>query len=394
MLELADIFRSAGPAYAQAHAGRMLPSHRRAMEEIVSCRTAALGGSLYRCDDCGALDYRYHSCRNRHCPKCQEDRAQDWLARLRARLLPCDHYLLTFTLPHQLRAVARSHQRVVYAALLREAAASIQTLATDRQWVGGTLGILAVLHTWSRTLEYHPHAHLLVTAGGLSSDGSAWVKPAHPHFLVPGYALSEIFRAKMRDALRRAALGRDLDPRVWKRSWTVHIQQIGTGEQATLYLSRYVYRVALTNQRVERFAHGRVTFRYTHARSRETRRVTLPVDVFIGRFLQHVLPRGFTKIRSYGLLSPSRRADLERMRHLLHRQAADPARQTMDTVPAPSPPSGTSADAPAVVSGCTSTGGESTATASLAISVAQCCSVCHRGHLRLIERSLRPRAPP
>ena len=155
MLELADIFRSAGPAYAQAHAGRMLPSHRRAMEEIVSCRTAALGGSLYRCDDCGALDYRYHSCRNRHCPKCQEDRAQDWLARLRARLLPCDHYLLTFTLPHQLRAVARSHQRLVYAALLREAAASVQALAADRQWVGGTLGILAVLHTWSRTPEYH-----------------------------------------------------------------------------------------------------------------------------------------------------------------------------------------------------------------------------------------------
>lgn len=387
MLELAEIFRAAGPAYCAAHAGRMLPSHHRAMEEIISCRTPALGGSLYRCDDCGELAYRYHSCRNRHCPKCQEDRAQDWLARLRARLLPCDHYLLTFTLPHQFRAVARSHQRLVYAALLREAAASVQALAADRQWVGGTLGILAVLHTWSRTLEYHPHAHLLVTAGGLSPDGSAWIKPAHPRFLVPGYALSEIFRAKMRDAVVRAGLDRDIDPAMWQRRWTVHVQQIGTGEQATLYLSRYVYRVALTNQRVERFEHGRVTFRYTHARTHATKRVTLPVDAFIGRFLQHVLPRGFTKIRSYGLLSPSRRADLERVRHLL----------SLHAVPAASP-TGTRSDASGVVSDCTRTVGESTAAPSLAISVDQRCPVCHRGHLRLIERCLqrylRARAPP
>jgi hypothetical protein len=381
MLELADIFRAAGPAYAQAHAGRMLPSHRRAMEEIVSCRTPALGGSLYRCDDCGALEYRYHSCRNRHCPKCQEDRAQHWLERVQARLLPCDHYLLTFTLPHQLHGVARSHQRLVYAALLREAAASVQMLATDRRWVGGTPGILAVLHTWSRTLEYHPHAHLLVTAGGLSSDGSAWIKPAHPRFFVPGYALSEIFRAKMRDALRRAALDRDLDPRVWKRAWTVHVQQIGSGEQATLYLSRYVYRVALTNQRIERFEHGRVTFRYTHARTHETRRVTLPVDVFIGRFLQHVLPRGFTKIRSYGLLSPSGRADLERARHVLHLHTPEPARHRTDAREAHPLTSTGDTDSPDAVRNPTS-------------ATDHRCPVCQRGQLRCVERHRRSRAPP
>jgi len=245
MLELADIFRSAGPAYCAARAGQMLPSHRRAMEEIISCRTPALGGSLYRCDDCGELEYRYHSCRNRHCPECQEDRAQDWLARLRARLLPCDHYLLTFTLPHQLRAVARSHQRLVYAALLREAAASVQALAADRQWVGGTLGILAVLHTWSRTLEYHPHAHLLVTAGGLSPDGSAWIKPAHPRFLLPGYALSEIFRAKIRDAVVRAGLDRDIDPALWQRRWTVHVQQIGTAASRPHSISHATFTASL-----------------------------------------------------------------------------------------------------------------------------------------------------
>jgi hypothetical protein len=318
MVELADIFRTAGPEYARARAGRLLPSHRRSMNDIVQCRTAALGGSLYRCDDCGAFDYRYHSCRNRHCPKCQDDRAQEWLERLRHRLLPCDHYLLTFTLPQELRAIARSHQRLTYAELLRQAAASVLTLCKDHTWVGGTPGILAVLHTWSRTLEYHPHAHLLVTAGGLSADGATWIKPAHERFLLPGYMLSRIFRAKMRQALARTGLAGDIDPSAWERRWTVHVKAIGRGEHAALYLSRYVHRVALTNHRIERFNTGRVTFRYSHARTGETRRLTLPVNVFIARFLQHVLPKGFTKVRSYGLLSPTRRAELEVTRALLH----------------------------------------------------------------------------
>ena len=378
MVELADIVRSAGSAYIEANAGQLLPSHRRALKDIVHCRTPALGGSLYRCDDCGTLDYRYHSCRNRHCPKCQEDRAQTWLERLRTRMLPCDHYLLTFTLPRELRAVARSHQSIVYSALLREAAASIQMLASDRTWVGGTPGILAVLHTWSRTLEYHPHAHLLVTAGGLSSDGMAWIKPAHARFLGPGYMLSRIFRAKLHAALSRAGLDQEIDPAVWNQRWTVHVQQIGTGEHALLYLSRYIYRVALTNHRIERFEQDHVTFRYTHARTGETRRITLPVHAFLARFLQHVLPRGFAKIRSYGLLSPSRRCDLERARHLLHLHSA---RQT---------PSANNAHV-----GTHPLGATHTPTVAASTSPALRCPVCVRGTLALVQR-LRPwsRAPP
>ena len=393
MLALADIIRTAGPAYAQAHAGRMLPSHRRAMHDIVGCRTAALGGSLYRCDDCGALEYAYHSCRNRHCPTCQDDRAQAWLERLRTRVLPCDHSLLTFTLPSELRAVARSHQELVYAMLLREAAAAVQTLAADRTWVGGTLGILAVLHTWSRTMEYHPHAHLLVTAGGLSPDGTAWVLPAHPRFLMPGYALSTIFRAKMRDAVARAGLSGDVDPRVWKKAWTVNVQPIGRGDHAAHYLSRYVYHVALTNHRLERFADDRVTFRYTHARTHETRRVTLPVHTFLARFLQHVLPRGFTKIRYYGLLSPAGHSDLERARHVLDLHAAPHTRPA--AVPSELPPSGSMLH---------DTGGRAsdvpvdTARVAVALLVAippaRRCPVCARGALRLVQRDRRSRAPP
>lgn len=382
MVELADIVRRAGPAYVCAHAGRLLASQRRALDDIAHCRTAAMGGRVSQCDTCGAVRYHYHSCRNRHCPKCQEDRAQDWLARTQARLLPCDHYLLTFTLPHQLRAVARAHQRVVYAALLREAAAAVQALAADRQWVGGTLGILAVLHTWSRTLEYHPHAHLLVTAGGLSPGGATWVKPAHARFLMPGYVLSQRFRAKMRTALARAGLLEAIDPRVWHRRWTVHVHAIGSGDHATLYLSRYVYRVALTNQRIERVADGQVTFRYTHARTGETRRVTLPADVFLSRFLQHVLPRGFPKVRAYGLLSPSRRPDLTRARSLLEAHAAPRARP-----PAPTPPSPLPATAGALLQ---------QVTAVFVLTPALRCSVCERGHcvVRPLPRHRAPRAPP
>ena len=395
MPELAEILRVAGLAYAQAHAERMLPSHHRAMRDIVACRTPALGGSLYRCDDCGALDYAYHSCRNRHCPKCQADRAQQWLERLRARLLPCDHYLLTFTLPHQLRAVARAHQTMVYAALLREAAAAVQTLADDPTWVGGTLGILAVLHTWSRTLEYHPHAHLLVTAGGLSPDGAAWVTPAQPRFLMPGYALSQIFRAKMHGALRRAGVDGTVDPTVWTRAWTVHIQQIGSGEHATRYLARYVYHVALTNHRLERFAHGRVTFRYTHARTQETRRLTLPVDTFIGRFLQHVLPRGLTKVRYYGLLSPTGRTDLERARHLLNVHATPHVGvSAADGAATPHVADRTRVDAADDHVDTASAVITRMGARLVALPTRRGCGVCGRGQRQLIQRWQRSRAPP
>jgi len=389
MVALADIVRAAGPAYLHGHAGGLLASQRRALADIAACRTAAMGGTVARCDTCGAVQYHYHSCRNRHCPTCQEDRAHDWLARTRARLLPCPQYLLTFTLPHQLRAVARRHLRVVYAALLREAAAAVQTLARDRQWVGGTVGLLAVLHTWSRTMEYHPHAHLLVTAGALASDGRSWVKPAHARFLMPGYALSCLFRAKLRDALARAGLLDAIDPRVWHRRWTVHVQQIGSGEHATLYLSRYVYRVALTNDRIDRWADDRVTFHYTHARTGTTRRVTLPVARFLDRFLQHVLPRGFTKVRSYGLLSPGRRADLERARGLLTSQASTGGAPPSGAARPTAPPSTVDAVRPPDRS-------VALAVTLMVLCLAQRCAVCERGLVStvILRRHCVPRAPP
>jgi hypothetical protein len=381
VLELADILRAAGPAYVRTHAGGLSPAQRRALRDIGQCRTPALGGSLYRCDACGALEYRSHSCRNRHCPKCQADRAQVWRARVQARLLPCDYYLLTFTLPAQLRAIARDHQRVVYSALLQEAASTVQRVARDRAWVGGMPGLLAVLHTWSRTLEYHPHVHLLVTAGGLTSDGAAWIRPAHPRFLLPGHVLSHIFCAKMRDALTRAGLTAAIDARVWQRRWTVHVAPIGTGDHAGLYLSRYVYRVALTNQRLVRFAEGRVTFQYTHARTHTTRALTLPVDTFLTRFLEHVLPRGFTKIRWFGLLSPTHRGELERARHLLAQGGDQAIPNTASPLTCTVPPAMRAL-------------GVSISQAPPLVSRRDRCPVCARGQRVLVQRYLPSRGPP
>lgn len=376
MVELAEIFRRAGAAYRRAFGDRMPPSHLRAMRDITACRTPALGGSVYACEACGVLDYAYHSCRNRHCPKCQADRAQAdraqaWLERVRARLLPCDHYRVTFTLPAALRAVARSHQHIVYGALLREAAATVQLLVADPQWLGARPAILAALHTWSRTMALHPHAHLLVSAGGLAGDG-AWVKPAHPRFLMPGYVLSRLFRARMKEAITKAGLAGDIDPKVWTCRWAVHVQRIGSGHHATLYLSRYMYRVALGNERIEAFADGNVTFRYTESKTGRTRRMTLAANDFIARFLQHVLPPGFAKIRYYGLLSPSCGAELAQARRLLEASAAT----TNAAVPA-EPADGTSAAAP-----------------NPDRDRPRRCPHCHRGQLRLHRSIARPRAPP
>ena len=217
--------------------------------------------------------------------------------------MPCAYYLVTFTLPAELRALAQSHQKVVFGLLLECAAASLQKLLADPKWLGAQASLLAVLHTWTRAMAYHPHAHFLVSAGGLSKDGQHWIEPKNPKFLVPVQALSKIFRAKVRDGLRRAALLNQLPPRVWSqhKKWVVHAQPAGRGEKVLEYLGRYVFRIAITNSRLERFENGQVTFRYRENGTQQIKRLVLPQAGFLARFLQHVLPRGFAKVRHYGL---------------------------------------------------------------------------------------------
>jgi Putative transposase/Transposase zinc-binding domain len=334
MLEVAEIIRLHGAAY-RARVGTALgPTQRRALRDLAECRTPACGGHVRLCAQCGRTVYTYHSCRNRHCPKCHRAQTDRWLASQRAHLLPCAYYLLTFTLPAELRALARDHAKAVYGLLMRSAAAALQTLARDPCYVGGRLGGLAVLHTWTRALLYHPHVHLLVTAGGLSPDGTQWLAPRHPAYLVPVQALSLIFRAKLCAGLKRVGLLAHVPSRVWEKGWVVHCQPAGRGDQVLEYLGRYVFRVAISNSRLEQVAGGQVTFRYRDNRTHALRRITLPGIEFLQRFLQHVLPPGCTKIRYYGLWSPTCRSQLNQARTLL---SAPPANAS-EAPPALTPP--------------------------------------------------------
>jgi hypothetical protein len=301
VLEVADIFRAAGPEACARLA--VLPSQRRALQAIQQCRTAALGGQVYGCEQCGALQYSYHSCGNRHCPKCHGQQTQRWLEQQRAGLLPCPYYLLTFTLPAQLRALARSNQKLVYGLLLQAAAASLQKLCADPRWLGAQPSLLGVLHTWTRAMLYHPHAHFLVSAGGLSADGQHWQPAKNPKFLVPVRALSLIFRAKLRDGLKAAGKLAQVSPVLWQPhfKWVVHAQHAGSGQKVLDYLGRYVFRIAISQSRLECLDAGQVTFRYRDNRTQAIQRVRLPAADFVQRFLQHVLPRGFAKVRHYGL---------------------------------------------------------------------------------------------
>jgi hypothetical protein len=315
MLEVADIFRLHGPDYRSQFGKQMLPSHRRAMQDIETCRTASLGGQLYYCAQCDEQRYSYHSCKNRHCPKCQNDQANDWLQEQQSLLLPIAHFLVTFTLPAQLRALARSNQKTIYNLLFRASSAALLQLAQDPRFVGARLGMVGVLHTWTRQLLYSPHVHYIVTGGGLTDDGR-W-RSSRKDFLVPVKALSRMFRAKFRDELKKTQLCAHLEQRVWHKDWVVHSEPVGSGAQAFQYLAPYIFRVAISNNRIRKLENGRVTFAYKESATDQLRHCTLDAQEFIRRFLQHVLPPRFIKIRYYGLLSPAQRQLLQKARQLL-----------------------------------------------------------------------------
>lgn len=316
MLEVADIFRRHGAVYRREH--QLLPSQLRAMQDIEACRTAYFGGHLKQCDHCGRQVYAYHSCRNRHCPKCHGDRTERWLAQQQTRLLPCNYFLVTCTLPAELRPLAFGNQKKVYGLMLRCAAVALQKLARDPRYVGGRLGCLAVLHTWTRAMLYHPHVHLLVTGGGLSDDGKEWLAGKNPSFLMPEGALAVIFRAKFCAALKKAGLLNQVPTQVWKKKWVAHCKAAGQGRQVLNYLARYIFRVAISNSRLERIENDEVTFRYRDNRNQQLRRVKLTGEEFIRRFLLHTLPRGCAKVRYYGIWSPACRQQLEQARTLLN----------------------------------------------------------------------------
>lgn len=308
-LELADVVRQFGDAYAAQFGHVMLPSQKKALDDIAQCMTPAMGGHRYRCQDCGADFWICHGCRNRSCPKCHGRQMQEWLARREAELLPCGYYHLVATVPEPLRHAFLSDQKFMYSLLMKTVAAAVIDLARDPRRIGATPGVLMVLHTWNAQMGYHPHVHLLVTAGGVTDDGRHWRAPPG-RFLVPVKALSKIIAARFRDGLAQqkphvfAALPR----KTWKQAWCSYCQHYGHGPDAVLrYLGRYVFRIAITNARILGMDHTHVTFRYKDRRARQGRTCRFSGVEFLRRFLMHVLPKGFHKVRYYGLWHPSKR---------------------------------------------------------------------------------------
>jgi hypothetical protein len=251
MLEVADIVRLHGADYRKQYGATLTPCRNRALRDIAACRTPFCGGHIYQCDHCQEKIFSYHSCGNRSCPKCHQNQTERWLTQQRSRLLPCSYFLLTFTLPAPLRPLARSHPKQVYGLLMKAAAEALQAIAADPLFVGAPIGALAVLHTWTRAMLFHPHVHMLVTAGGLSTDGHSWVDSKHSQFLVPVRALSILFRAKFCDGLKKRGLLRFAPSAVWKQGWVVHSQHAGRGDKVLEYLGRYVFRIAIANSRID-----------------------------------------------------------------------------------------------------------------------------------------------
>jgi hypothetical protein len=383
-LEVAAVIRHYGAGFLERYGSRLSAVQRQALRDLARCRTAALGGHVEHCLDCGQERIAYNSCRNRHCPKCQALARARWLEQQARHLLPVEYHHVVFTLPDQLGAVALANPAVVYDLLMRSAAATLREVAANPRHLGAAVGVLLVLHTWGQNLHHHPHVHGVVTGGGLSCDDRGdidasprWVA-CRPGFFLPVRVLSRVFRGKFLAGLRAAS---NANPWVWPaalaepgaraawyaalgaQAWVVYAKPpFGGPEQVLKYLARYTHRVAISNSRLLDVREGQVTFRYQdYAADRRQKTMALDTDEFLRRFVQHVLPGGFVKVRHYGLLANAQReARLAVCRRLL----------LVATVAAALP---------------------SVAAAPIAPAQPRCCPNC--GGTRLVYRELEPGEP-
>jgi Putative transposase/Transposase zinc-binding domain len=301
---------------AQPEAART-PEQRRAVHAILSCRTAQRGGHLYRCAPCERFHFAYHSCHHRACPHCGTLPAADWLAERQRRLLPVPYFLQTYTVPAGLRPVFKSDPPFAYDRLFTTSAQALREVALRK--LGGEPAALGVLHTWSRQLVFHPHVHYIVPGGFLSANRLRWIRLKDPHFLLPEHVLSRRVRNLFRARLQRERpdLFARVPAKVWRQEWVVNTQPVGTGEKALGYLAAYVQRTALSAQRIVKAEHGQTTFRYRHSDTGQWKLLTLDTGEFLRRFLQHVLPAGFHRVRYFGWWSPAAKARWARVLALL-----------------------------------------------------------------------------
>ncbi len=317
MSSVAAAIRQHAPAYLQQFGDRVPLGHRRVIDAITRCRTGELGHTVYHCDHCDREHWVGRSCGNRHCATCQADKTAEWLAKQAQRLLPVQHFLVTFTVPEELRPTLRAHQQAGYDALFAAGSETIRKLLAGR-WLGTSkVGFFGVLHTWGRDpMVYHPHVHFVVPGGGVSEDGAKWL--ATPtNFLFPEACAAVIYRAKLCEALQNAGLLKDVPRDIWQRRWQVDVQPVGDGQAVLKYLAPYVYRVAISDRRIVHVDEHSVTFRYTPSKSKQEKRRTVDGHEFVRGFLQHVLPRGFQKVRHYGWMNGHRRVTLDSVRWLV-----------------------------------------------------------------------------
>ena len=341
LLEVADVIKSHGEAFLQKYGRHVTATQKKALRDLARCRTSALGGHVRRCLDCGHGEIAYNSCRNRHCPKCQGLSRARWLAREARYLLAVEYFHVVFTLPRELGELARTNASALYNLLMSSAAETLREVSANPQRLGAQVGVLMVLHTWGQNLHHHPHVHCVVTGGGLSCDAKGvvdasprWVS-CRPGFFQPVRVLSRLFRGKLLAGLRKlhaqgqlhvpaslqeaTAFAAWLSP-LYPKEWVVYAKPpFGGPEQVLKYLARYTHRVAISNHRLVKLAAGQVTFRYRdYADSRKEKLLTLSAEEFLRRFVTHVLPKGFMKIRHYGLLASRQREErLRQSRRLL-----------------------------------------------------------------------------
>jgi len=317
MSAIQTIFRRYGQKYLELYGERMPEIHKKAMKDICDCRSGAFGTMLYACDTCTTRQYVPCCCGNRHCPTCQQYKSEEWLHTQMEKLLPTHYFLLTVTLPEGLRGAARAHQRIVYRAMFSCVYKALKKLAQDKRFVGSSrIGYLAVLHTWGSMLQYHPHIHLVIPGGAVSEEGDQWLSSRQDLF-VHTKPLARIFKATFRDAMKKAQLFRTINPDIWKQEWVVDSQYAGKGQNSLRYLARYVCRVALSNNRIKSIGDDAITFTYKDRQRNTWKSTTLEPMEFIRRFLQHILPQGFMKIRHYGFLNPNSALSIETLRELI-----------------------------------------------------------------------------
>jgi hypothetical protein len=328
-LEVADIIRAAGNSFIERNRDHLTWPQLKVLRAIRDCRTAALGGHLDRCSRCGRQAISYNSCRNRHCPKCQTNKRDRWLMKQTEDLLPLPYFHVVFTLPHDLSALVLQNKKLLYDLLLRTSAETLLEIAADSKHLGAQIGFLSILHTWGQNLLHHPHVHCVVPAGGLSPDGSRWIH-TRPGFFLPVRVLSKVFRGKFVEALKNLSRKNKLqlhgplkvlaEPpkfakflrQLFRQDWVVYAKPpFGGPEHVLHYLARYTHRVAISNHRLLAFENDRVTFRWKdYAHGNKKRKMTVSADEFLRRFLLHLLPRGFMRIRHFGILANRCRAPL------------------------------------------------------------------------------------